>query len=96
MRTWTKRRPLRRDVATRPLTGANGGAIDRGDRTRIERRAAQRVEGGNRGVDVERGGPVERQIQVFFVFVLAEDAAARGRRHGGGERQRDGDLHHGQ
>ena len=82
-RTWTKRRLLRRDwrdaaltrVTGRRVEGADGLAIDARRRIRIERRAAQRVERRHRAVHVDRRGAVERQIDVFFVFVLPEQPA---------------------
>ena len=70
-------------------------AIDRRGRARVERRAAQRVERRDRAVHVDGCRTVKRKIDVFFVFVLPQEAAARrrGRSH---QHQRGEDPHHGQ
>ena len=64
----------------RRVVGANRVAIDARRRPRVERSAVQRVERRERSVDVDRRSAVERKVDVFFVFVLAEKArgAARG------------------
>ena len=47
--------------------------IDRRRRVRIERGAAQGIERGDRGVDVDRRAAVEGEIHLFLVLVLAEE-----------------------
>ena len=55
---------------------ADRGAVDARGRGRVERRAAQRVQRRERAVDVDRRRAVEREVDLFFVFVLPEDAVA--------------------
>src|SRR5262249_40942141 len=53
--------------------------IDAGSRARVEGGAAQRIQRRDRAVDVNRGRPVEREIDVFLVFVLPEQAGVAAR-----------------